>query len=88
MHTIPYVRGRTVSLSGKRWATHARISVSTAGMDKPEAKRTLAIAAGRRYGTHGTTKGAEGRTHAFSRTKAALKQLIVRAADDLTEGLN
>ena len=90
-HTIPFVRGRTVSVRppGRRWATHARISVMTDGMERAEAIRTLAIAAGRHNPfPYGTTKGAEGRTHAFARTKAMLRQLIVRAAGDLAKGLN
>lgn len=78
--TAPHVVGRTRALSGRRWACTARVSVSTVSLDRAQAIRRQAIAAGRhtavtRTGRNiGTTQGAEGRTHAFRDSKGAVLQ--------------
>jgi hypothetical protein len=92
--TAPYVVGRTRSLGGKRWAVTARISVSTAGLTRREAIRRQAIAAGRHTSVTqggrriGTTRGAEGRTHAFRRAGAAIGRLAQANVGVLTKGLD
>jgi hypothetical protein len=82
------VQGRTSSLAGKRWAVTARVSVSAAGYTRAEAIRVKAIAAGRKRGIHGTTRGAEGRTHAFSRGRRAALAAARDNAHLLVEDLN
>lgn len=85
--TRDHVVGRTRALSGRRWACTARVSVSTAGLIAPAAIRRQAIAAGRhnpttRTGrTIGTTKGAEGETHAFRDSQKAVIDRARNSAD-------
>ena len=92
--TRGHVWGRTSSVTGKRWAVTARVSVDTRGLDKQQAVRRMAIAAGRhtpvtRSGRRiGTTKGAEGRTHAFRDGKKALLDAARANAHLLVEDLN
>jgi hypothetical protein len=91
--TRPHVVGRTRSLSGRRWACTARVSVSTRGLDRAAAIRRQAIAAGRHTAVTaggrniGTTLGAEGRTHAFRDSKTAVLRAARDNADLLLEGL-
>jgi len=91
--TRPHVVGRTRSLTGRQWACTARVSVSTAGLTRPEAIRRMAIAAGRhtpvsRTGRNlGTTRGAEGRTHAFRDAKKAITDAAQANVGLLLEGL-
>ena len=90
-HTARLVRGRThavASRGGRQWALTAVISPYTDDLDGPQAVRALAIAAGRKNPIpHGRTRGAEGRTHAFARTKRALRIAGKAAAVDLVKGL-
>jgi hypothetical protein len=92
--TRDHVWGRTSSLAGKRWAVTARVSVSTQGLDKPQAVRRMAIAAGRHVAVTkagrniGTTKGAEGRNHAFRDGKKAILDAARANAHLLVEDLN
>jgi len=91
--TRPHVVGRTRSLSGRQWACTARVSVSTVGLSRPSAIRRMAIAAGRhtpvsRTGRNlGTTRGAEGRTHAFRDSKKAIQDAAQANVGLLLEGL-
>lgn len=91
--TRPYVVGRTRALSGRRWQCTARISVSTAGLTRAAAIQRQAIAAGRHNPTSssgrrlGTTKGAEGETHAFRDARASTIAAANRSADMLTKDL-
>jgi hypothetical protein len=57
------VKGRTQSLSGRKWAVSAVISTNTAGMDRKDAIRTKAA---------GST--IEGRWHPFRMTKNRLNR--------------
>lgn len=91
--TAPFVQGRTRSLSGRRWACTARVSVSTAGLSPAMAVRRQAIAAGRHTEVTfegrcvGRTRGAEGRTHAFRDGRRAVGDAAKENASKLTEGL-
>ena len=95
--SAPRVVGRTRSLSGKRWAVTARISISTVGLSRPEAIRAQAIAAGRhnpsantRNGVRnvGTTLGAEGRTHGFRDARRVVMSAARDNANRLIEDIN
>ena len=92
-HTAPFIVGRTHALGGKKWAVTARVSVSTVGQSRPEAIRRQAIAAGRHNPTTragrnvGTTRGGEGRTHAFRDGKKAVEDAAQANIDKLLEGL-
>ena len=70
--TLDHIRGRTESLSGKRWALSAVVSADSSGMDRRMAIRTKAAAA-----------SIERRWHPFRRTSRALRL----AKADLARGL-
>ena len=86
----PYIRGRTRSLAGKPWKVTAVVSVTTGGLDKAGAIRIKAIGAGRKQSVTkagrliGTTRGFEGRTHAFRKVRNAIRRAL--RADRLTKG--
>ena len=85
--------GRTHALRGRRWALTAVVSVSTAGLSQGEARRLMAIAAGRHRAITaggrniGTTEGLEGRTHTFRRTSSRLRRMRADAAARLLRGI-
>lgn len=89
----PYVRGRTSSLSGRRWAVSGTVSVETSGLAAKQAVRIMAIAAGRHKpvtstGRHiGTTLGVEGRTRVFRRVSTAMRRSRKANMDELLRGL-
>lgn len=84
----PHVVGRTSSLTGRRWAVTARVSVSTAGLGRAEAVRRQAIAAGRHDpNPRGTTRGAEGETHAFRDARSSIMTAARENAHLLLEDL-
>ena len=70
--THDHVRGRTESLSGKRWALSAVVSADSSGMDRSTAIRTKAAAA-----------TIERRWHPFRRTATAVRRIKA----DLAKGL-
>jgi hypothetical protein len=74
--TASHVRGRTESLSGKRWAVSAVVSMNTAGMDARTAIRTQAA-----------TATIEARWHPFRRTTTAIRRSRAVMAANLTKGL-
>lgn len=85
------IRGRTVALSGRRWAVTAVISADTTGLDQPTARRVQAVLAGRhnRIDSNGddigTTRGHEGTAKVFSGTTRSLRRFIKDI--DLTQGM-
>lgn len=86
--TAPLIVGRTYSASGRQWHQTAVVSVYTAGMSRVAQERALAIAAGRHADVgYGTTRGGEGRTHAFRATRAHLSAAIRAHQRTLTKGL-
>lgn len=70
------VRGRTSSLSGKRWAVTAVVSMNTSGMGARDAIRTQAAAA-----------SIERRFHPFRRTTSAMRRSRAVMAANLVRGL-
>jgi hypothetical protein len=75
--TTQHVVGRTVSLSGNRWGTWARVSANTSGMSAADAKRTKAAAA-----------GIERRFHPFRKAKSNVYRARALLTADLTKGLD
>ncbi len=75
-HTARSVRGRTSSLSGKRWQVSAVVSTDTGGMDRTEAIRTKAAGA-----------SIERRWHPFRRVASALRRSKAAISADLTKGM-
>ena len=69
-----HVRGRVSSLSGRRWAYTAVVSVNNSGLSKKQGIALMAAAA-----------VVERRTGAFKRTGTRLRKAVKRA--DLTKGL-
>jgi hypothetical protein len=88
-----YVRGRTSSLSGRRWGTWARISPDTSGLSAQAAIRLMAILAGRHDGVgsdgqdRGTTLGIEKQWHPFRTAKSNVYRARALLTADLTKGL-
>ena len=86
-----FIRGRTVSLGGRRWSTTAVISADTSGVDQARARRIQATLAGRhnridRDGNDiGKTAGHEGTAKVFSGTARSLRRFIKDI--DLSKGL-
>lgn len=86
-----FIRGRTVSLGGRRWSTTAVVSADVSGLDQARARRVQATLAGRhnridRDGFDiGTTPGHEGTAKVFSGTARSLRRFIKDI--DLTKGL-
>lgn len=76
-HTFNQVRGRTRSLTGRRWRVSLVVSADTSGMSAREATRTKAAAA-----------QLEARYHMFRRTAAALRRSRNILAANLTKGLD
>lgn len=81
---IRYVRGRTTSLAGRRWAVSAVISADTSRLNRAGAIAVQAKLSGRREGSHGTTRGLRGRT-AFAATARGLRRIVKDA--DLMKGI-
>lgn len=75
--TVGHVLGRTHSVGGKRWGTWAVVSANTQGLDRKDAIRTKAAAA-----------GIERRWHPFRLVKSAVYRSRALISADLTEGLN
>jgi len=71
-----YVRGRTVSLTGKRWAVTAVVSVNNSGFSKREGISLMAAAS-----------RVEGQTGAFKRTTARLRRVAKQAEAVLLKGI-
>jgi hypothetical protein len=69
--------GRTVSISGKRWGTWARVSANTEGMSKADAIRTKAAAA-----------SIERRWHPYRKAKSNVYRARALITADLTKGLD
>lgn len=88
------VIGRSHALTGRRWALTAVVSVSTAGLDRRQAIRLRAIAAGRHDPVTaggrriGTTQGLEGRAHTFRRSAGRMRRMRADAVARLTRGLD
>lgn len=76
--TAAHVVGRTRNLAGKRWQVTAVISTSTVGMDKHDAIRTKAAAAGmeKRYHPYRQVK------NYISRSRAVLGANLVKGLED------
>lgn len=72
-HTI----GRTVSRTGKRWGTWARVSAYTENLDAKDAKRTKAAAA-----------TIEARWHPWRKAKSNVYRARALLRADLTKGLD
>lgn len=81
-----HVLGRASSLSGKKWAATAVVSLSTRGLSGPEAVALLASGAGRHGGQHGRAPGIETRFHPFSRTARSVRNSKALLAD-LAKGI-
>lgn len=77
-HTADHVSGYTTSpVTGKHWALWAAVGVPTTGMDRKQAIRTKAAAA-----------GIERRWHPFRRVKSAVYRARALISADLAKGLN
>lgn len=74
--TARTIRGRTRSLTGKRWRVSAVISADTSGMSRRDAIRTKAAAA-----------SIEARWRPFRRTAAAMRRSRAVLAANLTKGM-
>jgi hypothetical protein len=87
---IAYVRGRTSSLTGRRWAVSAVISADTSSLDRAGAIAVQAKLSGRRVAVGrdgrniGTTRGMDGR-RAFAGTARGLRRVLKDA--DLMKGI-
>lgn len=75
--TWAHIRGRTVSRTGKRWGTWARVSAYTEDLDAKEAKRTKAAAA-----------TIERRWHPWRAAKRNVYRSRALLTADLTKGLD
>lgn len=74
--TAATVRGRTRSLTGKRWLVSAVISADTSGMSRKDAIRTKAAGA-----------SIEARWHPFRKTASAIRRSRAVLSANLTKGL-
>lgn len=74
--TAAHVKGRTRSLSGRKWQVTAVISANTAGMSRRDAMRTKAAAA-----------SVERRFHPFRRAAAAMRRSRAVMSANLTKGI-
>lgn len=71
-----HVHGRTKSLTGKRWAVTAVVSVQNKGFTAKQGIKLMAAAS-----------LLEGRTHAFAKTTARLQRVAKINTDELMRGI-
>ena len=91
--TLRTVEGYTQSKqTGKHWATWAAVGTVTAGMNRADAIRTKAAAAGRHtprgVRPNGTTRGIEQRWHPFRNLKSGIYRSRALLSVDLAKGMN